>query len=274
MVVDQEPAIGDGLCRYAVAELDVAISALAARGSRIHEGVHRARKAMRRVRAALALGAEALGPGVRLVDRELRRRNRGLSALRDAQALVATLDRLELKAHDESTGRALHRAHRSAKRHRARLGRDPDTVATLDATRATLAVLHAALHGLPWTAVTMATLVDALERTDHRIARALDRVRDEGDDADWHRWRRRVRRLSQQHRACGAAGFEIATSPFDKSLAEQLSVAQDLLVLRAHCGHDSPFRDADRALLHGYAEAALARQRERVLSAVAAGGAS
>ena len=36
----------------------------------------------------------ALGPGAALVDRELRKANRGLSALRDVQALVETLDRL------------------------------------------------------------------------------------------------------------------------------------------------------------------------------------
>ncbi|WP_394541506.1 hypothetical protein [Lysobacter enzymogenes] len=49
---------------------------------------------MRRARATLALGANGLGPGAALVDRELRALNRDLSPLRDAHALVETLDRL------------------------------------------------------------------------------------------------------------------------------------------------------------------------------------
>ena len=53
---------------------------------------------------ALALGGAALGPGAALIDRELRKLNDGLSALRDAHALVETFDRL-LRGQDEAAAR-------------------------------------------------------------------------------------------------------------------------------------------------------------------------
>ena len=84
--------MGDRLHAYAAAEMVHAIACLSWHGGRLHAGVHQARKSLRRLRATLALGMPTLGPGARLIDRELRRTNRRLSKLRDAQALVHTLD--------------------------------------------------------------------------------------------------------------------------------------------------------------------------------------
>ena len=101
---------GPALQRYALDELGAAIDALEPFGGRLHAGVHRSRKAMRRSRAVLALGGDAMGPGGRLIDRALRKANRGLSDLRDAHALVETLERLLDRASDEDARVHLHRA--------------------------------------------------------------------------------------------------------------------------------------------------------------------
>ncbi|MEH6418627.1 CHAD domain-containing protein, partial [Pseudomonas sp. CGJS7] len=103
---DPERPPGLRLRAFATRELDQALDALGWRGNRIHAGVHLARKCLRRTRAALALGGDALGPGAALVDRELRGLNLNLSNLRDAHALVETLDRL-LRSHAEAEVRAL-----------------------------------------------------------------------------------------------------------------------------------------------------------------------
>ena len=194
---------------------------------------------MRRTRALLALG-DVLGPGAKLIDRKLRRRVRALSTLRDAHALVETLDRLLDRPCDDDTKRRLARARRAAAHARAALIKGQDVTGNLADTHSLLVMLRAALLGLPWDQIDRSMLEAALAATSHDIDSARERVRRSGRDADWHRWRRRMRRLSQQHRACAAAGVEFTASMFDKSLAEQLGVMQDLTLLLEHCGSGTP----------------------------------
>ncbi|MCL1635078.1 CHAD domain-containing protein [Luteimonas sp. SX5] len=261
-----ETSPGPVLREYAIAELNTAIAGLAWRGGRVHEGVHRARKALRRTRAALALGGDALGPGARLLDRELKRLNDGLSALRDAQAMVETLDRHVAKRRDTETSALLRRARRAAAAERAAcahaaLQDDP----ALGQRRALLAMFRAALAALPWDTVTIDVVNAAAARSAERIATAHERVHATQDDEDWHRWRRRMRRFSQQLRALKAAGLAFEPPAlFDKCLAEQLGVAQDLRLLIEHCGRRSALRKRDRIALRHYAEQALAKQRKRI----------
>lgn len=204
-------APGDALRDYAMAELDSAIAGLGWRGGRIHAGVHQARKALRRVRATLALGGDALGPGAALVSREVRKVNRGLSTLRDAQALVETLDRLIALQLPLDILQSLRRARRvTAERRavgaRAALAEDPQLIARRDL----LTALRGAMLALPWERVALPHVQTALAYSFDRIVRAQARAKDGNDDEDWHRWRRRARRLSQQHRALGdRAGPEI-----------------------------------------------------------------
>jgi uncharacterized zinc-type alcohol dehydrogenase-like protein len=254
---------------YAAAELDLAIAALASGGSGLHGGVHRARKSMRRVRATLRMCASALGPGGRWIDRALQQCNRSLSHLRDAHALTQTLERLAEKAPDETLRSLLRRAQRAAAKRRAAIAREPDIVAALADARALLPILRAALEGLPWDAATSATLTDAIAATAARADRLQARVRAHDRDDDWHAWRRQLRRMSQQHRACVAAGLEDGFSNFDKSLAEQLGAMQDLSLLLERCARESPFDKANRAALERFAKPALSRQRGRILSVTA-----
>lgn len=258
-----EVALGIALRNYALAELDAAIARLGWRGGRLHAGVHLARKALRRTRATLSLGAGVLGPGARLIDRELRKLNRGLSALRDVQALVETLDR-EIANEDEAASRPLLvRARRVAAAARAGAARaalraDP----ALANRRALLAALRAALTGLPWRDLYEAAAHDALVQAAQRIALAAARARETGSDDDWHRWRRRARRHSQQRRALTAAGAIPEDAPaFDKHMTERLGRLQDLALLADHCGRGSPFAKRERALLRDHARTRLDRLR-------------
>lgn len=266
MQVQADTATGAHLRAWVETELTAAIHQLGARGGRIHAGVHQARKAIRRARAALLLAGPVLGAGAGLVERELRRVNHSLSALRDAHALVGTLERLALKSRDHDETLLLRRAHRIAAAARAAAARDPVHLAAVVEARACLAVLVPALAGLPWDAVTAARLVDVLADTQHRVARLRARAVHGQDDEAWHRWRRWMRRQSQQRRACAAVGVEVPDTGFDKSLAEQLGVMQDLSLLIAHCRGDSLFAKPDRGQLRRFAERALQRQRKRLAS--------
>ncbi len=257
---------GPALRAYAAAELDAAIAGLARHGHRLHTGVHHARKGLRRTRAVLLLGGEDLGDGARLLVRELARVNRGLSALRDAHALIETLDRRIAKHPDAETRPLLRRArHVAAQRRTDRLRAELDADPALAARRQSLQVLRAGLDALPWAALQPARLQRALTDSASRADRAHARVHASGDEEDWHRWRRRLRRLSQQLRAAKAAGLAFpAPRAFDKSLAEQLGVAQDLRLLLDQAKGGLPLEKADRAALRRYAKAALAKQQRRI----------
>lgn len=254
---------------YALGELDAAAAQLARRGGQVHEGVHLARKSLRRARATLALGDAALGPGQALVDRELRRLNRGLSALRDAHALVETLDRLAARSADPEAVCLLRRARRMAagaraERARQALAADPE----LGGRRALLAVLRAAAAALACGRLDSEGLQQAVAASRARMDRAGAHARGDGDDEAWHRWRRRARRLSQQRRALKAAGLKVRAPDLDKRIAERLGVAQDLALLLDHCGRGSPFAPADRKALRRYGQDQQARARQRIAAAL------
>ncbi|UHQ19307.1 CHAD domain-containing protein [Lysobacter sp. KIS68-7] len=257
---------GPALLHYAQEELAAAVDALDAFGGRLHAGVHRARKAMRRTRATLAMGRTTLGPGARVVDRALRRVNRSLSQLRDAHALVETLDRLADKQQDAATQQILQRARRAAAARRSELENDAQCLQSVVDARSVLSALRAALSGLPWAALTPDELDVGLAHTTHRIVKALARVVDTDTEVAWHAWRRRVRRLSQQHRARNAAGLAGELTEFDKSLAEKMGDLQDLQLLLDACNADSPFDKDDRDALDTFAKEQLHKQRRRLLS--------
>jgi hypothetical protein len=96
------------------------------------------------------------------------------------------------------------------------------------------------------------------------------RARATGRDDDWHRWRRRVRRLSQQHRAVGPLIVDISAARRRvKTLAELLGEGQDYALLRDHCGRRSIFPDPDRGILAALAELGTHRMRARIEDAPA-----
>lgn len=264
---------GEALGQYAQAQLHRAIACFGWRGGRVHAGVHQGRKALRRARAVLALGGEPLGAGAPLVDRELRRICRGLSAERDAQALVEVLDRL--LAEGDGAAECLRRARRAAAAARARvlrdaLGDDPG----LARRRERLGVLLAALPALHWSALDEAALRDGIERSQRRLVKAARRAHRTGKDADWHRLRRRVRRLAQQCSALEACGFAaLAAARPDRRLAAALGEAQDFALLIDRCGGDSPFRLQDRAPIRVLARAGLDARRSQAARRIAAAAA-
>lgn len=257
-------APGEVLRAYAINELANAIACLAWRGARLHAGVHQARKSMRRTRAALALGGPALGRGGQMIDDEIQRVVRSLSSLRDAQALVEALQRLTEKDQAPTTHPLLDRARRAAVRQRmlrARaVVRDDNTF--LPESRTLLTVLAAGLRTLSWSGVRDEAVQAALQRSASKAGTASKRAMRSGRDEDWHRWRRRARRLSQQHRALGdPPGSALA---MDKSLAVLLGEAQDYALLIDHCGADSPFTFPDRQELRAIAGKRVKRLRTKI----------
>jgi len=232
-VMSQEP--GDRLKAYATAQLQRAILCLGWRGSRAHAGVHQARKSLRRTRACLALGESALGAGAGMIDRELSKVCDSLSALRDAQARVESLDRL-IDHHDGSEIQTcLQAARRLAIQARAEAMRQEQSLdSQFLSRRERLKVLAAAIPVLPWEQISIAGLLRAMQTTMLACDTAADTALSHGKEKDWHRLRRRRRRLAQQFTALENSGIELpqVVAP-DKKIGSLLGEAQDLTLLRA-----------------------------------------
>lgn len=261
-----EPArqIGARLQALAMHELQRAVDLLGRGGPRVHEGVHQARKSMRRTRAVLALGMPALGAGTPVIDRELQHVIRGLSRLRDVHALVGIVDHLlEKEPRESDAADLLRRARRSAMGKRAAVARDElRDDPGLHVRREILRMLRAALQGLAWSAVGEAGVEAALGRSADRITAASERAHASGRDEDWHRWRRRARRLAQQQTALGDAAPSLAGE--GKRVALLLGEAQDCAMLIAYCDRKSGLAKGERERLREFATTRLARVRARI----------
>lgn len=217
-----------------LAQIDAADALLSGAPETLHHGIHHARKAIRRSRAALALGAGQLGPAAKAIDEELRRWCRGLSTLRDTQALVETLQRLDegdfAAAEDRSHAIVLALRRRDEALASALL-RDPGFASR----RARLVRVRRRIARLPWQHVDHAIATANLAKAGKRVTKARHRADKHRDrDADWHRLRRRIRRVRQMQTLASAA-FGITATQADSSddIAEALGLAQDdSLVLR------------------------------------------
>jgi hypothetical protein len=260
--------LGEALGVRLKAELDRAHALLGWRGGRIHAGVHEARKSLRRARGMLALAASLPGGGAALIDRELRRICDSLSALRDAQALVEVLDRLSVDQPLSDQRPLLRRARRIAAAARAQaaaqaLAADPGLIDR----RGRLAVLSAGSVALPWRLLTEDHVHGALADSLDAVVAAAARARKTGSDLDWHRWRRRLRRLKQQRTALGGLPVALdATADRLEGRAVALGHAQDFALLGEHCGKRSVFDRADRKALRTLARRGLKQARTAILA--------
>lgn len=257
------PPPGRSLREFALAELDRAVLQLGREGQARHAGVHQARKSMRRARATLALSRRALGEAGKRLDGDIARLCRGLSLLRDGQALVEALERLQPGAPPALQPRlpeamALAAARRDALMARA-LERDPG----LRRRQARIEALAARLQQLPWDELRNKHVARALERSERRVAKARRQVaRDPSQDERWHVLRRRLRRLRQQDtllQALDLAVRPVGGVPLDEATA--LGEAQDDALLLRHCGARSPFPADLRRELRALARARMGRVR-------------
>lgn len=260
----EDDAIGMALGRALQQLLAGAQRHLGWRGGRVHEGVHEARKALRRARALLRLEQSALGADVAAIDRELAAIGRSLSPLRDAMARVETLDRLLALGKDDAV--LLRRCRRVAAATRATLARerlaaDPG----LSVLRQRLADAAAAVRDLPWASIRTLDIAVALQQAQASAHQAKRRAQRDGGDDDWHRWRRRERMLLQSRALLRDAGMALDPDPESLlRLAAALGRAQDLAVLRRDCAAGKVTSRVDRKALARILSRRLTRARKAI----------
>lgn len=236
-------------------DLDALVAALSA-SSQPHRGVHEARKAIRRLRAALQLGQRRFGRRGAAIDASLKQLSDGLSDLRDAQVVVELAGRHLRGATDEDQRRrltALRRRLLAARRSALTEARasDPGFAERL----AEVARIRHVVDGLPWAPLIAHDLERALVRSLRRVDRAGERAAQAGASVEQrHRWRRRLRRLRMQWNALKAVRKRGLVDPDAGELHALLAW------LRRKAG---PFRDLSKTV-----DALGAEQDRHLLQAV------
>lgn len=203
-----------------------------------NDAVHAARKAVRRMRALLALLADS-GLDIEREDLALRRLGKGLSRLRDAHVVVETAKRLQVE-HPEPSWDTIIAAleMRRARILQRSLAQDPGFARR----RRVISQLHSWIARQPWRNVRRAIIRSGLARSERRVKRAAARAAHDDDPEQVHQWRRRVRRLRMQLEAAdtlgvldGHHGARDASARKAKALhktSDRLGWSQDLRLLR------------------------------------------
>lgn len=201
-----------------------------------HKGIHEARKAIRRLRSILSLTRNDLGDQVEPIDKALKRFGDGLSALRDATAVISSAERMA-KEHgkgpwpDVVTRLAMQRNALLE----AALERDPRFQKRVNR----MSRLSHAIEQLPWSKVRKRSVDDTLKQSDKRMEKAHDKFEDAPKPTLLHKWRRRVRRQRMQlqtwRKVANHPGHGLPHHIRTLSkLSDTLGWRQDLQVLRNH----------------------------------------
>jgi CHAD domain-containing protein len=204
-----DESVSHGLRRLATKTLKAARAELRRRTPPTDEAIHEARKGVKKVRAIVeAIGAGDDGRPTGKARKRLRRINRVLSPLRDADAMLATLAKLKSRNPRLFTEHTFARVRRelSLRKRKAVTGIDRQSWKKLDrefrALRASAKRWQLARHGFR-------ALEPALRTTHRQGRRALARADKNQDAADFHEWRKTIKALWYQLRLLEDGGAMI-----------------------------------------------------------------
>ncbi|WP_043694177.1 CHAD domain-containing protein [Luteibacter sp. 9133] len=224
------PKLATALATFAASECRRAIRSLGD-SKQPHKGIHEARKALRRLKSLLRLGATVFDDALPPLEIAIDRLAVSLSSVRDAH--VAVLTARLLAGADPSDGwkHAIDALElRSEGRLTAALIKDPRFLER----RKRIRELAHAIAALPWRKLSRHAIEHALANSEKRVAKARKRMRTSATTANLHRWRRRARRLRMQleliRKARKAAGMPASHhAERDKALARTMSALSDTI---------------------------------------------
>ena len=230
-----EPVSGE-ILRCAAAQLDRAVTELTEGVEADPEkAVHAARKAIKKERSLLRLARGSIGDRRRRREnRALRHAARTLSAARDAEALLATIDDLSERYAGQLPERTFEAVRAPLERRRDAQREQLGSSDLTARAAAELAAVRARIDDWELPDDGWSALEAGLRRSYRDGRRAFHRARDHRSGADWHQWRKRVKDLWYQQRLLSAvAGPACAGQAKDAHrLADLLGDDHDLVVLR------------------------------------------
>jgi CHAD domain-containing protein len=225
-----DESIPENVKRIAREEIGSAIGQLRGKsGAPSEESVHEVRKGLKKTRALLRLVRPQLG--VFFGDENVRLRDTGhkLSELRDADALIGSLDNLRKRRRLTQAGESLSMVRRhlaEQKRHieeeAATRKLKPALIAALRQTQHTIRYWPLETDGFP-------AVAEGLERAFRDGRRAMAKARKSGQREDFHEWRKRVKdhwyQLRLLHWGDVMEAYESSLKELEDALGEDLNLA-------------------------------------------------
>lgn len=187
-------SIPEAVRRIAQEEIESALGQLThARGAARDEGIHEARKSVKKLRALLRLMRPELGSAYRAEAANLRKIGRTLSDFRDAGAIIETFDSLREKYQDEIGKQGLLSIRRglvASKQQAEKRGRIENVLARISGT---LTKTVKRVKSWPLSADGFPAIAPGMDEIYRRGRRALKTVRKHPKAENYHDWRKRVK---------------------------------------------------------------------------------
>ncbi len=187
-----DSSVEAGVRRIATYQLKQAIAEIDAPDDGLHEGIHDARKRVKKLRGLLRL----VRPALEIYDEEnarLRDAARELSDLRDATALLETLDRLADRHAERLDGRRIAPLRRQLEAQREAASNAPDLGDRMHIFRGALSRTLRRLGDWTLDADGWDAIGPGLAKTYGRGRDAMRTAHKTGTGTDFHEWRKRVK---------------------------------------------------------------------------------
>jgi len=189
--LDPALPVSEALRRVAFGEIELAQAALASPPER-HRGVHNARKCLKRLRSLLLLARPGMAePVFATLTDKVGRIGRGLSAARDAQALIDAVNKLERETESGLGQGPIHSMRSWLEKRRHAAEQNLERSAAAEALRGLLDI-RGAFAGLAVYPDSFAPLANGLRRGYRATRTAFQHAFVTEHDEDLHDWRKGV----------------------------------------------------------------------------------
>jgi CHAD domain-containing protein len=224
--------IPESVKRIAREEIIAAIEHLRGKsGAPGDESVHEVRKILKKIRALLRLVRPQLGDFYADENVRLRDAGRELSELRDAGALIGTLDSVRKRPHDGTVGQTLSVVRRHLTEQKRHVEEDVATRKLKPALTAALRQTQRTIRYWPLETDGFPAIEAGLEQTFRAGRKAMANARKTGRREDFHEWRKRVKdhwyqvRLLQKVWGDVMEAYELSLKALEDALGEDLNLA-------------------------------------------------
>ena len=238
-------SVGNGVRRIAREQIDKSVAELTDSDIGRHVAVHQFRKRGKKIRGLIRLVRPALGSVYKRENAWYRDAARGLSQVRDAEALLETLDRIRdhfSEELDDDTFLDLRRRLQQRRRRMAndRLGLDE----TIDQLPAELEAARRRIDDWQIDDAAFDAVHGGLIRTYRRACTSLSKVSEKPSDERWHEWRKRTKYHWYQMRLLTGVWKPVLKARTNelKRLADLLGDDRDLAVFRKTIRDDASLR--------------------------------
>lgn len=159
----------------------------------IHEAVHDIRKRFKKIRAAVRLARGALEDDYKPFNVHFRDAGRELSDIRDAQAMLETLDVIHDVYGDVLTDDAFSEIRSALTKRRDQMADEMDLESLVEGMRRAVAQGRDMMDGWAWSAGGFDALIPGFEKSYERAQRRMKASYDKDTVHEFHQWRKRVK---------------------------------------------------------------------------------